>query len=104
MSWGKVPQDVRNGIILGYIIFYKPNGVNVSYENKTIDDESKLSAEVTGLKPFTEVCVKMAAFTKVGVSRNWDSKACGLITTDQTGTVRSTLARVRGIHECMSSK
>lgn len=90
VSWGKVPTDNRNGIILGYVVFYKPNGQNVPYVNKTIDDESKLSTEITGLKPFTQVCVKMAAFTKVGVSTNWDSKACELITTDQTGSAYTT--------------
>lgn len=66
-------------------MFYKPNGQNVQYENKTIDDESKLRTEITGLKPFTEVCVKMAAFTSVGVSTNWDNNKCQLITTHQTG-------------------
>lgn len=34
ISWGEVPTDHHNGIIIGYRIFYK-RGVNGTYKNKT---------------------------------------------------------------------
>ena len=84
VSWDQVTAKDRNGIIMGYTVFYRMKG-HPNFQNKTINDATKLSTEITGLFPYTEVCVKLAAFTKVGLSKNWDREACTNITTLQTG-------------------
>lgn len=84
VSWNKVPTINCNGIIRGYTVFYKIVGQS-SYRNKTINNINTLSTDITGLSAYTEICVKLAAFTSVGLSKNWDQQPCKKIRTQQTG-------------------
>lgn len=96
ISWDKIPTADSNGIIKGYVVFYKIKGQS-TYRNKTINDEGKLSTEITGLSPYTQVCVKLAAFTMAGLSKNWDQQPCTDVRTQQTGNMTILSGVVSGL-------
>jgi len=65
-------------------VYYKLAGQS-SYRNKTINNEATLSTDIKGFSAYSEVCVKLAAFTSVGLSKNWEQEPCAKIRTQQAG-------------------
>ena len=65
-SWQLPPKDSRNGIIIGYKLFYKEKGSSGAGSSKLINSQSTRSQEVTGLDKYTDYGFQILAFTSVG--------------------------------------
>ena len=65
-SWQLPPADSRNGIIIGFKLFYKKRGSSGAATTLTIKNGTVLSKDVTGLDIYTEYEFEVLAFTTVG--------------------------------------
>ena len=65
-SWQLPPADSRNGIIIGFKLFYKKRGSGGQATTLTIKNGTALSKDVTGLDIYTEYEFEVLAFTSVG--------------------------------------
>ena len=65
-SWQLPPADSRNGIIIGFKLFYQKSGSVGRASTLTINDGTALSKDVTGLENNTEYEFEVLAFTSVG--------------------------------------
>ena len=62
VSWDPIPEDGRNGIILGYVVFYGEKGSRLSKWNVNL----VYSKELTGLTSGKLYSVSVAGYTKIG--------------------------------------
>ena len=67
ITWERIPERFRNGIIKGYHIEYHPED-----ENKTAVPKENVNGNFTShilksLRKFTTYTIKMAAYTKAGI-------------------------------------
>ncbi|PFX30135.1 Protein sidekick-2 [Stylophora pistillata] len=69
-SWQLPPADSRNGIILGFNLFYKIKGSGDLLTMITINNGTASNEDVTGLEKYTEYEFQMLAFTSVGDGPN----------------------------------
>ncbi|XP_015749220.1 PREDICTED: Down syndrome cell adhesion molecule-like protein Dscam2 [Acropora digitifera] len=67
-SWQPPPIHSRNGIIIGFKLFYKRKGSSNSGYTVYIHDA--LTYNATGLLKYTEYELQVLAFTKIGDGRN----------------------------------
>ncbi|XP_066015596.1 protein sidekick-1-like isoform X3 [Pocillopora verrucosa] len=65
-SWQLPPADSRNGIIIGFKLFYKKRGSGGQATTLTIKNGTALSKDVAGLDIYTEYEFEVLAFTSVG--------------------------------------
>ena len=65
-SWQLPPADSRNGIIIGFKLFYKKRGSGGQATTLTIKNGTALSKDVTRLDIYTEYEFEVLAFTSVG--------------------------------------
>ena len=65
-SWQLPPADSRNGIIIGFKLFYKKRGSAGQAIPLTIKNGTASSKDVTGLDIYTEYEFEVLAFTLVG--------------------------------------
>ena len=65
-SWQLPPADSRNGIIIGFKLFYKKRGSGGRATTLTIKNGTALSKDVAGLDIYTEYEFEVLAFTSVG--------------------------------------
>ena len=65
-SWQLPSADSRNGIIIGFKLFYKKRGSSGAATTLTIKNGTVLSKDVTGLDIYTEYEFEILAFTSVG--------------------------------------
>ena len=65
-SWQLPPADSRNGIIIGFKLFYKKRGSAGAATTVTINNGTALSKDVTGLDVYTEYEFEVLAFTSAG--------------------------------------
>ena len=80
--WQEIEQKDRNGEITGYTVFYK--ATDQSEESSKNTTANKMSTLIEGLKPYTEYCIRVAGYTKVG--RSPLNGTCYLVKTLQKGT------------------
>ena len=69
-TWQLPPEDLRNGIIDGFRLFYKKKGSEGSWTMLPINDGRVLSKDVTRLGKYTEYEFQVLAFTSVGDGPN----------------------------------
>ena len=67
ITWERIPERFRNGIIKGYHIEYHPED-----ENKTAVPKENVNGNFTSrilksLRKFTTYTIKVAAYTKAGI-------------------------------------
>ena len=79
--WEEIPQQDQNGIIIGYTVFYNEKGQSEYFSKNAT--ASQTNASIAGLKPFTNYCIKIAGYTKVG--RSPLMKPCFVVETLQKG-------------------
>ena len=65
-SWQLPSADSRNGIIIGFKLYYKKRGSAGQATPLTINNGTVLSKDVTGLDNYTEYEFEVLAFTSVG--------------------------------------
>ena len=65
-SWQLPPADSRNGIIIGFKLFYKKRGSAGLATPLTMNNGTALSRDVAGLDIYTEYEFEVLAFTSVG--------------------------------------
>ena len=65
-SWQLPPADSRNGIIIGFKLFYKKKGSIELPTTLTISNGTRRSKIVGGLDKYTEYEFQVLAFTSVG--------------------------------------
>ena len=63
VKWNEINKRDQNGIILGYNVYYNAKGQLQAFLVTTATNTI-----ITGLKPFTEYCIKVTGYTKVGDS------------------------------------
>ena len=63
VSWGSIPKDYRNGIILGYVVFFREGTSGPWSEH---DASLAYAKELTGLISGKLYSVRVAAYTKIG--------------------------------------
>ena len=85
LSWTKVEEQHKNGIILGYKLFYKAVGqfaVDTTEKIKLINDENTLQTTVMNLEKYVNYSIKILAFTSKGDGPN---STVVSVETDQDG-------------------
>ena len=65
-SWQLPSADSRNGIIIGFKLFYRKRGSSGKATTLTINNGTALSKDVNGLDIYTEYEFEVLAFTSVG--------------------------------------
>ncbi|XP_031570864.1 von Willebrand factor D and EGF domain-containing protein-like [Actinia tenebrosa] len=82
ITWAPIPQNKRNGVILGYTIYYHElyanqwNQQRKPWKSARTPNGHMTSITVTGLQSYTEYCVKMSAFTSKGEYPHWKRGQC----------------------------
>ena len=85
VRWKNVDETQRNGIILGFKIYYRAIGnfsMNRTVMVKKIDGENSTETVLTGLEKFIEYSISVLAFTSKGDGPNSTEVTA---TTDQDG-------------------
>ena len=82
VKWYDIREQDRNGDILGYRVFYNVLGQGRQL-NKTIDSDQQNTVIIRKLKPYTEYCIKVVGFTKVGPSPL--AGRCFIVRTSEAG-------------------
>ena len=80
VGWDAIPKEFNHGILLGYKVFYGKTSEPPS-EYKTLKTDL-LQVSLTNLEKFTEYCVKLAGFTRVG---DGNKSSCFNAKTDEDG-------------------
>ena len=65
-SWQLPPADSRNGVIIGFKLFYQKRGSAGRTTTLTINNGTALRRDVAGLNIYTEYEFQVLAFTSVG--------------------------------------
>ena len=68
LSWGKVNESDRNGIITGYKVVYQalPNGWSFTAHVSVGAEGERTTTTLYGLKPFTNYTIRVLAYTIKG--------------------------------------
>ena len=66
VNWQLPPEISRNGVILGFTLYYRKNGTSGQANTATVHDGTVLSTTITGLGKFTGYEFQVSAFTYVG--------------------------------------
>jgi len=82
VHWTPIPENVTNGILLGYKVIFRIRDLPETEQLLTIRNQST-SVELQGLKAFREYVIFVEGFTVKGSGIN-DSVAC---TTDEDGNL-----------------
>ena len=64
VKWNEINKKDRNGIIRAYNVYYSEKGQLKEFRKQT----TATNTIITGLKPFTDYCIKVTGYTKVGES------------------------------------
>ena len=68
LSWGKVPESDRNGIITGYKVVYQalPNGESLTANVSVEEEKERTTTTLSGLNQFTNYSIRVLAYTVKG--------------------------------------
>ncbi|KAM7435782.1 Protein sidekick-1 [Porites harrisoni] len=66
VNWQLPPEISRNGVILGFTLYYRKNGTSGQANTATVHDGTVLSTTITGLGKFTGYEFQVSAFTCAG--------------------------------------
>ena len=80
VRWDAIPTEFIHGIRLGYKVFYGKTSEPPS-QYKTLKT-NELEVSLTNLEKFTEYCVKLAGFTRIG---DGNKSSCSNARTDEDG-------------------
>ena len=83
VAWQEIILKDQNGVITGYTVFYNVKDQAAQFSQNTTGSET--STLITGLKPYTTYCIKVAGYTKAG--RSPLKEPCYDVETLQKGTL-----------------
>ena len=83
--WQEITLKDQNGVITGYTVFYNVKDQAAQFSQNTSGSET--STMITGLKPYTNYCIKVAGYTKAG--RSPLKEPCYYVETLQKGTLHA---------------
>ena len=86
VTWNEIIKEDQNGKIVGYTVFYNVKDQSARFSKNTT---TATTTTIKGLKPYTEYCIKVAGYTKKGMSPLKDG--CHYVRTLQSGTVQCML-------------
>ena len=68
LSWGKVKESDRNGIITGYKVVYQelPNGGSNTAHVSVEEEKERTATTLCGLRQFTSYSIRVLAYTVKG--------------------------------------
>eukprot|EP00111_Clytia_hemisphaerica_P021271 TCONS_00062616-protein len=66
VKWGPVPEDQRNGFIIGYKVFYELKGFPTTEMFEDFPGNTTFSGTITKLNGYTDYEFRVMAYTKVG--------------------------------------
>ncbi|XP_031660646.1 protein sidekick-2 isoform X7 [Oncorhynchus kisutch] len=66
VRWFEVPEQDRNGLILGYKVLYKEKDSDSSLQLWTIEGNASHSVQLTGLGKYVLYEIQVLAFTRIG--------------------------------------
>lgn len=88
VEWRHIPQQYRNGILLGYKIFYAPKKSYQPMFSKTVNS-TRVSTTLDNLEKYTWYVIKVTGFTSKGlgpqpprpleIRTSEDGKSCDLL-------------------------
>ncbi len=78
VKWHEINKKDQNGIILGYFVYYNEKG-DLNTDRQQVTATNTI---ITGLKPYTEYCIKLEGFTMKGAS---PTGSCFFVTTSESG-------------------
>lgn len=81
ISWKAIARADINGVLRGYIVFYKPYSSEGTCQNVTVSPD-KVSVRLTDLRKYTEYELRVAGVTSKGTG---DMSEKSLVYTDEDG-------------------
>ena len=78
VKWNEINKKDQNGIIRGYNVYYSESGTIKELRKQT----NATNTMITGLKPFTDYCIKVTGYTKAGESPKGN---CFFVKTSDSG-------------------
>jgi len=67
VSWDAIPEEQQQGLLLGYVVYYKIKGSSVE-QNKTVGPAQSI-LKLTGLQ-YKIYVVRVAGYTAVGLGKS----------------------------------
>lgn len=71
MRWGPIPQEYRNGKLLGYVVFYGQN--NKRWKTKKLENPLKFQCHLSNLPIGLDYHIAVAGYTEIGVGKKSDA-------------------------------
>lgn len=81
VQWDAIPKVFIHGILLGYRVFYWKTSDPSAQDLVTLNSD-QLDADLTSLEKFTEYCIQLVGFTRIGDGKKSE---CFNVTTDEDG-------------------
>lgn len=73
LEWDLIPEEDRNGIILGYMVYYKGrDGVEQTF----VHESTSTFLDLQGLEKFTEHSFQLTVFNSIGESNRSEIVSC----------------------------
>ncbi|XP_036408661.1 protein sidekick-2-like [Megalops cyprinoides] len=66
VRWAEVPENDRNGLILGYKVVYKERDLDSPLQFWTVEGNSSQSGQLTGLGKYVLYQIQVLAYTRIG--------------------------------------
>jgi hypothetical protein len=73
LEWDLMPEDDRNGILLGYMVYYTGRS---GVEQTFVHDSTSLYLDLQGLEKFTEYSFEITVFNSIGESNRSEIVFC----------------------------
>jgi hypothetical protein len=68
VTWQQIPQQYQNGILLGYIVFFRKTG-SKKWKRHKISTADRYSYVINGLLPVESYIVAVAGYTRNGTGK-----------------------------------
>lgn len=68
VTWQPIPKEYHNGVLLGYIVFYRKRGTK-KWQRQTISSADSYFYVIYGLLPGDSYIVAVAGYTKNGTGK-----------------------------------
>lgn len=88
VRWQAIPQEHRNGKLLGYVVFYRKENYR-RWKTKKLPNPLIFQYHMNGLSLGESYLIAVAGYTKIGVGKKSDSVTVDLRTTEKSHSTSS---------------